>query len=73
MTDKKTAPQAPQAPKTQVATYEGGMEGVVVSLPSGRILTFARGGSHELLASEHSALETHPEFKLADKAEGETQ
>jgi len=50
--------------KTLVATYEGGLDGVVVALPSGRVLTFERGESHEILASEHDALATHPEFTV---------
>lgn len=59
--------------RTQTATYVGGMDGVVVSLPSGRVLTFQRGETLEIMASEQSALAAHPEFKLADKAEGDTQ
>ena len=55
------------------ATYVGGMAGVIVTLPSGRSLTFERGDTLEIMASERSALASHPEFKLTDTVEGDTQ
>lgn len=55
------------------ATYVGGMAGVIVSLPSGRSLTFERGDTLDIMASERSALAAHPEFKLTDTVEGETK
>ena len=58
---KKVAP----AKREQVATYVGGLEGIIVHLPSGRILTFSRDETHPILANEATALAAHPEFKLA--------
>jgi hypothetical protein len=61
-------------PETYSATYVGGVDGVVVTLPSGRSLTFERGESHTIMASEHPALANHPEFKLAaEKAKEESK
>lgn len=57
MTTKKTEKLA--------ATYVGGVDGVVVHLPSGRVLTFKSGETHDILASEHDALANHPEFTVA--------
>ena len=51
--------------KTFTATYIGGLDAVVVTLPSGRSLEFKRGESHDVLAIERSALADHPEFKTA--------
>jgi hypothetical protein len=59
--------------KQKVATYVGGMEGIVVHLPSGRILTFERNETHPIMASETQALAAHPEFDLADAKEENTQ
>lgn len=55
------------------ATYEGGMDGVVVHLPSGRVLTFKRGETHTILASERSALAAHPEFVVDQAKKEETK
>lgn len=70
MTDAKKTPKPPTPKKT--ATYVGGMPGVVVNLPSGRVLTFKPGEPQTILASEHRALADHPEFDLADEAKKET-
>lgn len=62
-----TAPKT--KPKTYTATYVGGCEGVIVSLPSGRALTFQRGETLPILANEHDALAVHPEFNVATAKE----
>lgn len=66
---KKVAPVR----KQKVATYVGGLEGIVVHLASGRILTFARNESHPIMASEEHALAAHPEFDLADAKKEDEQ
>tara|TARA_R110000824_G_scaffold21303_4_gene79539 strand:+ start:1808 stop:2023 length:216 start_codon:yes stop_codon:yes gene_type:complete len=71
MTDTSKTPK--KIKRTQTATYVGGPAGAIVSLPSGRTLTFERGTPLEIMASEQTALANHPEFKLADEAVGETQ
>ena len=59
--------------KQKVATYVGGMDGIMVHLASGRILSFDRGESHPVMASEATAFAAHPEFTLADEAEKEEE
>jgi hypothetical protein len=71
MTDTSKTPK--KITRKLTATYVGGLAGAIVSLPSGRTLTFERGETLEIMASERSALANHPEFKLAETAEGETQ
>jgi hypothetical protein len=66
MTDKKNTPKP-------TATYIGGLAGVIVSLPSGRVLTFERGVTLDIMVSEQIALANNPEFKLAVTAKGEAQ
>ena len=66
---KKVAPVR----KQKVATYVGGMEGIVVHLASGRILTFERNETHPIMVSEEHSLAAHPEFDLADAKEENTQ
>lgn len=57
----------------QEATYVGGMDGIMVHLASGRTLSFERGGSHPIMASEATAFAAHPEFKLAPAKKEEDQ
>lgn len=70
MSDESTLKKVPvkkavAVVEQQEATYVGGMDGIMVHLASGRTLSFERGGSHPIMASEAPAFAAHPEFKLA--------
>jgi len=49
------------------ATYNGGLDGVIIHLPSGAI-EFPRGVAVEVSADDATVLASHPDFAPAAKA-----
>ena len=59
------SPSKPTASKT--VTYNGGLDGVTIHLPSGAI-EFPRGTPVEVSAEDASVLSSNPDFQSAPKA-----